>query len=107
MTKHSKEQPGLPFSLLSRHQTEICSVSKEEYCEQTEVKVQLDDYVKATCSRTAGAREGVKKFKPKTELPKTDWRRTLKYDVPNMIERVWLYENKSDSTEGGERKYLF
>ena len=81
-------------TILSRHQTEICSVSKEEYCEQTEVKVQLDDYVKA--SRTAEAREGVKKFKPKTELPKTDWRRTLKYDVPDMIERVWLHENKSD-----------
>ena len=42
------------------------------------------------------AREGVKKFKPKTELPKADWRRTLKYNVPDMIERVWLHENKSD-----------
>ena len=42
------------------------------------------------------AREGIKKFKPKAELPKTDWRRILKYNVPNMIERIWLHENKSD-----------
>ena len=58
------------------------------------MKVQLDDHVKA--SRTVEAREGTKKFKPKAELPKTDWRRTLKYNVPDMIERVWLHENKSD-----------
>ena len=56
--------------------------------------VQLDDYVKA--SRTVQAREVVKKFKRKAELPKTDWRRTLKYNVPDMIESVWLHENKSD-----------
>ena len=56
--------------------------------------MQLDEYVKA--NRTAQAREGVKKFKPKTELPKIDWRRTLEYNVPHMIERVWLHENKSD-----------
>ena len=57
-------------TIMSRHQTEICSVNKEEYCKQSEVKIQLDEYVKA--SRTAEAREGVKRFKPKTELPKTD-----------------------------------
>ena len=51
-------------TIMSRHQIEVCSVSKGEYCNQTEVKVQLDGYVKA--SRTAEAREGVKKFKPKT-----------------------------------------
>ena len=39
------------------------------------MEIQLDDYVKA--SRTAEAREGVKKSKPKTELPKTDWRRIV------------------------------
>ena len=44
------------------------------------MKGQLDEYVKA--SHTPEAREGVKKFKPKTELPEKDWRRTLKYSVP-------------------------
>ena len=57
-------------TIMSRHQTHTCSVSKEQYCEQTEVKVQLDEYAKA--SRTAEAREGVKKFEPKTELPVED-----------------------------------
>ena len=60
---------------MPRHQTEIYSVNKEEYCDQTEVKVQLHGYVKA--SRTVEAREEVKKFKLKTELPKANWRRSL------------------------------
>ena len=57
------------------------------------MKVQLDEYVKA--QRLS---EGVKKFIPKTELLKAEWRtcRTLKYNVPDMIEWVWLHENKSD-----------
>lgn len=49
--------------------------------------MQLDEYVKA--SRTAEAREDVKKFEPKTELPKGDWRRTLKYRVPDTREREY------------------
>jgi hypothetical protein len=40
-------------TILSRHQTVICSVSKEEYWEQTEVKVQLDDYVKTSRTQTS------------------------------------------------------
>ena len=30
---------------------------------------------------------------------KTDWRRTLKYNVPDMIEKVWLHENKADHND--------
>ena len=41
-------------------------------------------------------REGLKKFIPKTELPKEDWRHKLDYKVPALLEHVWKYENNSE-----------
>jgi hypothetical protein len=41
-------------------------------------------------------RQGVKKFNPKTELPKADWRHKLDYKVPALLKHVWEHENKPD-----------
>ena len=45
----------------------------------------------------------MKKFIPKTELPKEDWRRKLDYKAPALLKHVWKYENKSEYEKFLER----
>ena len=82
-------------------------MSKEEYCDSPEVKSCLKEYTDRHRQQTqdtsdaeqtdANDREGLKKFIPKTELPKEDWRRKLDYKVPALLEHVWKYENRSEN----------
>ena len=96
--------PGIRIgsvSILSPKDHTIASISKEDYCAEKIVKAELPEYTAG--SHTKAAREGVKKFEPKTELPKGDWRRSLKYKVPDMLEQVWLHEDKSEYNKFIER----
>ena len=89
------------MSVLSPKDHTVASINKQDYCAEETVKSELPEYTKA--NHTKAAREGVKKFEPKTELPKRDWRRTLNYKVSDMIEQVWLHEDKSDYDKFIER----
>jgi hypothetical protein len=70
--------PGITIgsvTVMSTKDTSICIIEKHEFCNEKLVKESLSDYVSA--SRSEAAREGVKKFNPKTSLPKTDWRKQV------------------------------
>ena len=111
-------------SFLSQQDQEICSVSKEEYCNDPTVRECLKEYTDGhrqytesttdpdkdantaesdTTDAATTERQGVKKFNPKTELPKTDWRRKLDYKVPALLKHVWEHESKPDYDKFLER----